>query len=333
MRAHDHYVLGLDIGIATLGWALLDQTETAVRAAGVWTFDAPETPKEGVPKTAVRRLHRGQRRVISRRRQRMNAVRALFAEAGLLPNAAPGALKMPGLDPWRLRVEGLDRRLAGEELAVALGHIARQRGFRSNAKREAQANAVAETSKMKKAISQAQERLAQYRTVGEMLWRDERFRDRRGELPPVFRGRNRDGDYSRTVLRADLEAEVRTLFAAQRRFGNRPATEDLQQRLAETAFAQRPLRDSEDRVGTCPFEPGERRTARRGYSFERFRLLSSALPAERAAARQRAWRAFAHGGRGRPRPRRFQPAEDAQLQDLAQAARTRSGDPLRRRCD
>jgi hypothetical protein len=168
MRAHDHYVLGLYIGIATLGWALLDQTETAVRAAGVWTFDAPETPKEGVPKTAVRRLHRGQRRVISRRRQRMNAVRALFAEAGLLPNAAPGALKMPGLDPWRLRVEGLDRRLAGEELAVALGHIARHRGFRSNAKREAQANAVAETSKMKKAISQAQERLAQYRTVGEM---------------------------------------------------------------------------------------------------------------------------------------------------------------------
>ncbi len=55
--------------------------------------------------------------------------------------------------------------------------------------------------------------------------------------------------------------------------GNRLATEDLQQRFAELAFSQRPLRDSEDKLGACPFEPGERRTARRGYSFERFRLL------------------------------------------------------------
>ena len=62
-------------------------------------------------------------------------------------------------------------------------------------------------------------------------------------------------------------------FAAQRRLGNRLATENLQERFAEAAFSQRPLRDSEDKLGACPFEPGERRTARRGYSFERFRLL------------------------------------------------------------
>ncbi len=106
----------------------------------------------------MRRLHYGQRRVISRRRQRMNAVRALFAEADLLPNAAPDALKVPGLDPWRLRAEGLDRTLAGDELAVVLGHIARHRGFRSNAKRDAQANAAADASKMKKAIARTRER-------------------------------------------------------------------------------------------------------------------------------------------------------------------------------
>ena len=87
MRTYDRYVLGLDVGIATVGWALLNEAEAEIGAAGVWAFDAPETPKEGVPKTAVRRSHRGQRRVISRRRQRMNSVRALFAEAGLLSNA------------------------------------------------------------------------------------------------------------------------------------------------------------------------------------------------------------------------------------------------------
>ena len=37
---------------------------------------------------------------------------------------------------------------------------------------------------------------------------------------------------------------------------------------------QRPLRDSEDKVGPCPFEPGEKRTAKHAPSFEMFRFLS-----------------------------------------------------------
>ena len=141
------------------------------------------------------------------------------------------------MDPWRLRAEGLDRPLAVDELAVALGHIARHRGFRSNAKREAQANAAADASKMKKAIAETQERLAQYRSLGEMLWRDERFREARGDLPPVFRGRNRDGDYSRTVLRADLEAEVGRSSPRSAGSATDWRQKLLQERFAEIAFS------------------------------------------------------------------------------------------------
>lgn len=259
--------LGLDIGIASVGWALIEWAGDGgrIEGAGVWTFDAPETDKERTPKTALRRLHRGQRRVIRRRRQRMDAVRALFLAAGLLADGGKDGLKIKGLDPWRLRAEGLDRRLAPTEFAVALGHIARHRGFRSNAKRDAASNAADETSKMKKAIAVNQERLAQYRTLGEMLCKDEHFQERR---------RNRSNDYSRSVLRCDHEAEVRKLFHHQRALGNTLASEDLESRFAEIAFTQRPLQDSDEKVGFCPFEAGERRTARRGYSFERFRLLS-----------------------------------------------------------
>ncbi len=259
--------LGLDIGIASVGWGLIEWTTDggSVVGAGVWSFDAPETAKERTPKTALRRLYRGQRRVLRRRGQRMNAVRALFHEAGLLSDSGKDGLKIKGLDPWRLRAEGIDRQLAPAEFAVALGHIARHRGFRSNAKRDTASNAADETSKMKKAIAANQERLAQYRTLGEMLWKDPHFQERR---------RNRSNDYSRSILRADHEAEVRRLFERQRQLGNALATEDLEGRFAEFAFSQRPLQDSDERVGYCPFEPAERRTARRGYSFERFRLLS-----------------------------------------------------------
>ncbi len=260
-------IFGIDGGIASIGWAVLDiEDDTAtIVAAGVRMFDAPETDKERTPTNAVRRLHRGQRRVIRRRRQRMAALRLMFQQHGLLADADRDALKRPGLDPWTLRAEALERVLSGAEFAVALGHIARHRGFRSNAKREAGANAADETSKMKKAIAATQERLGQWQTVGLMFARD-----------PEYTGRkhNRGLNFDRSIQRSDHEAEVRALFAAQRRLGNGLATEDLQAAFEDEAFSQLPLQDSEHLLAACPFEPDQKRTARRCYAFELFRLLS-----------------------------------------------------------
>ena len=260
-------IFGIDGGIASIGWAVLDVAEEVqtIVAAGARMFDAPETDKDRTPTNAVRRLHRGQRRVIRRRRQRMAAIRRLFQQHGLLDAAHRDALKQPALDPWRLRAEGLERVLSGPALAVALGHIARHRGFRSNAKRDYGANAADDTSKMKKAIEATRERLGQWETIGQMFARHPDYAERK---------RNRGQDYSRSILRGDQENEVRALFAAQRRLGNALATEDLQAAYADKAFSQRPLADSEHMVQRCPFEPGEMRAARRSYAFEMFRLLS-----------------------------------------------------------
>lgn len=259
-------VLGIDGGIASVGWAMLEigDEQAAVLGLGTWMFDTPETDKERRPKSEIRREKRGQRRVIRRRRQRMAAVRRRLADHGLLPDAGREALKCPGLDPWALRVAGLDRRLTSLEFAVVLGHLARHRGFRSNAKTPKASNA-AEDSKMKQAMAATAERLQHWRTVGEMLVKDEAFQ---GRL------HNRDGDYSRSVLRDDLAAETRRLFATQHRLGNPHANDDLLLEFSDLAFTQRPLQDSEDKVGLCPFEPAERRAAKHAYSFELFRLLS-----------------------------------------------------------
>ncbi len=274
-------ILGLDIGIASCGWGIIDidgsiPKDGRIVAAGVRCFDAPLVDKTKEPKSAARRRARGQRRVIRRRRQRMNKVRQLLHENGILPNRGADALaeaairvsagkQAPPVTPWTLRAAVHERKLSADELAIVLGHIARHRGFKSNSKAQGNANAADETSKMKKAMEATRESLAQYRSFGDMLANDPKFAERK---------RNREGDYSHTAKRSDLDDEVRAIFSSQRRFGNPAATETLQETFRDIAFSQRPLQDSEDLVGNCPFEAGEKRTARRAPSFELFRYLS-----------------------------------------------------------
>lgn len=275
---HMMRVLGLDVGIASCGWAILEMNGDGGRivAAGARCFDPPLVPKTGEPKSAGRRTARGQRRVVHRRRLRMNRVRELLTRNGILPVAnrdalaeaarrLSGANTEGGASPWRLRAAAHDRALSHDEFALVLGHIARHRGFRSNSKREAGANAPDETSKMKKAMEQTREGLAKYRAFGEMIASDPKFAERQ---------RNRDKDYSHTPKRSDLEAETRAIFAAQRRFGQQTAGDLLERDFAELAFSQRPMQDSETMLGACPFEPAEKRTSKQAPSFELFRFLS-----------------------------------------------------------
>jgi CRISPR-associated endonuclease Csn1 len=280
-------VLGLDGGIASIGWALIEIDNEIVAGAakgqiigaGTWMFDPPEDKGQSGTKlrSAERRLFRGQRHVIRRRRQRMNMLRGLFVQYGLLPTSNRDSLKIPGFDPWRLRVAALERELTAAELAVALGHIARHRGFKSNAKGAA-ANAD-DRGKVLKASAETQEKLTKYGTSARMLIEDDSFVVREtirrdGSSERVRRFRNREGDYSRSLLRDDLESEVRAIFRAQRRLRSGFATAELEREFLETAFFQRPLQDSEAMIGRCPFEPSQKRAAKRSPSFELFRYLS-----------------------------------------------------------
>lgn len=266
---NERLTFGIDLGIGSCGWAVLRHADAAgepgvIEGLGSWCFDVPETSKERIPTNQVRRSNRLLRRVIRRRRNRMAEIRRLFLAQGLLPSADEDALKRPRLDPWELRARGLDQCLRAEEFAVALGHIAKHRGFRSSAKRKA-ANTSGDDGKMLSALEVTRDRLARYRTVGEMFARDPEYSARR---------RNRDGIFDRTVARDDLIHEVGKLFKAQRARGGAFASPDLEADFNAIAFRQAEMQDSERLVGNCPFERDEKRAARWAPSFERFRLLT-----------------------------------------------------------
>jgi len=273
--------LGIDLGIASCGWALIDWPDTdspgTILGMGAWCFDVPETDKERTPTNQIRRANRLLRRVIRRRRTRMAELRKLFEQQKLIADRDPEHLKKQKLDPWEIRARGLDKLLTGDQFAAGLLHIAKRRGFKSNAKRDAGANTASEDGKVLKALEQTTEKLARYRTPGEMFARDPEF---------ALRRRNRTGDYSRVMLRDELSHEVRKLFEAQKRLGNSFANSDFQEKYEAITFFQRSLQDSEAIVGFCGFEKTEKRAAKHAPSFEQFRFLSKLINVRVTAPRE-----------------------------------------------
>ena len=188
------YVLGLDVGIASVGWAVVNLDRHRVEGLGVRGFSAAEDPKTKAPLAEPRRLQRSARRRLARRAERLRRAKDLFVEFGLLASsdrdtAFTTARHKP--DPWQLRAEGLDRLLTGEELARALFHIAKHRGFKSNR--------IADRSKEE----------------GRMLESIQRSRD------PQFddHKRSKADSYANSVERGMLEDDIRALFEARQAAG------------------------------------------------------------------------------------------------------------------
>ncbi|QCE34604.1 type II CRISPR RNA-guided endonuclease Cas9 [Acetobacteraceae bacterium] len=174
------------------------------------------------------------------------------------------------LSPWALRVRGLDNILSGPELAVALGHIAKHRGFKSNAK-----NGGKEDSAIKKAYGKVadliKENPEKYRTFAEVLIDHPKAQ---GRL------RNRNGIYDCTPSRELLYDEVKLIFERQRALGSKIATKELEEKFCGFAFHQRPLQDSHELVGYCGLDRQknpqntEKRASMKAPSFEQFRMLT-----------------------------------------------------------
>ena len=80
------YILGLDIGISSVGWGLLllDEHDNPCKIIDVGSriFPPGETDKTGESRAKERREKRGTRRVTRRREFRVDRVRNLLYETG-----------------------------------------------------------------------------------------------------------------------------------------------------------------------------------------------------------------------------------------------------------
>lgn len=230
----EKYVLGLDIGISSVGWGLIrlkeDGNLTRIIDTGVKIFSPGEVPKTGASKNLVRRSKRGVRRITRRREFRVDRVRYLLNLNGYLGNELVtgkvseindeltniynSMLKNyyvgKNISPYELKVKALDEKLNRDELSIVLVHYAKHRGYKSNRVDENESN---DTGKVKAGIAKNEEvmKAKGYRTVSEMFVKDkERFGDRI---------RNTNGEYQMCVTREMYLDEINKVLDAQIKFG------------------------------------------------------------------------------------------------------------------
>lgn len=259
------YVLGLDIGVASVGAALLGSDH--IVGLHVRAFDKAETAKEGESLNTIRRAARLTRRRIRRRAFRLLRLRRLLKREGLIARHDPTQLDS-AVSPWQLRAEGLDRKLNDREWAIVLYHVVKHRGFQSNRKSEAKSDEKA--GEMLSGVTANQQRMQQagWRTIGEMAERDPTFAEAK---------RNKGGGYTHTFSRSDLERELRELFKQQRAFGNTHTSAAFEKAIHTLLLARKPTLSGTNllkMVGRCTFESSEFRAPKASHTTERFLWLT-----------------------------------------------------------
>ena len=260
-----HYILGIDLGIASVGWAVveIDEKENPLRLidVGVRTFERAEVPKTGESLALSRRLARSARRLTQRRVARLKKAKRLLKSENILLSTDE---HLPH-QVWQLRVEGLDRKLERQEWAAVLLHLIKYRGYLSQRKSESKSENK-ELGALLSGVASNHELLQQttYRTPAELAVK--KFEVEEGHI------RNQQGAYTHTFSRLDLLAEMELLFSRQQHLGNPFTSEKLLEKLTALLMWQKPALSGDailKMLGKCTFED-EYKAAKNTYTAERF---------------------------------------------------------------
>ncbi len=297
-RKNSRFILGLDIGANSIGWALMgtknnkpnhiERTSARIFEAGV-DGQMEQGREESLNKK--RRDARGQRRTIFRRAGRKKDLWSLLQGAGLaaegMPNEALPALDKKLSDSWMkklglkskdkeqerarflhvvpyfLRAHALDEKLTPHELGRALYHLAQRRGFLSNRKatpKDKEKKKEEEGIKAKMADLQRKIDASATRTLGEYF----------SKLNP-----EEERIRSRYTTRNMYEKEFEEIWRAQSSHHPRVLTEDFRKKVHHAIFYQRPLKIRKEFIGDCEFEKDRKRAPWALLVAQRFRLIQN----------------------------------------------------------
>ncbi len=275
------YRLGIDLGITSVGYSVLETNMQGepirIITAGSRIFDAAENPKDGSSLALPRREARAARRRSRRRVHRLDRIKSLMERKNIITKSQLEKLYNRGglSDIYKVRYEALQRRLSREEFARLLVHLAKRRGFKSTYKEIATNKEIGQVYTCALINEELMIKNA-YRTVGEMLYKDEKF---------LLAKRNKSERYNNAVSRDMIAKEMGIIFQLQRSFKNPYADSDFEKEYTDIALCQRSFEEGpggeskyagnqiEKMIGRCSFEKDEPRAVKASYTAEMFILM------------------------------------------------------------
>ncbi|MBO4474794.1 MAG: type II CRISPR RNA-guided endonuclease Cas9, partial [Clostridiales bacterium] len=306
-------ILGLDVGIGSLGWAVIDEDQHRIVDFGVRIFESGE---EGASKAAdrasqVRRRYRSTKRLNKRRKQRKLRLKQFIEEQGIISvEDINKAYRTKGFNPdvWKMRAEGLERKLEPIELAAVLINLSNYRGYQDFYD-DADEEDAGKLSEAKNKINTIyNEKRKYYKTIGEMIYREDCFRSSAdGVLTIRNKARRENGkkvtDYKYLIDRRYLKDELKVLLSYQREFGYEQLTDDVIDACCGIIFVQRDFEDGpgpnkdtnpkrreammnslkghqtysgfDELVGNCPFFPEEKRGHKNSQLYDIYVLINT----------------------------------------------------------
>lgn len=297
------YILGLDIGSNSIGWAVLALDENTGRPAGLARVGARvfqdhvnqgfETGAEEPP-GQKRREMRGQRRLLDRRKRRLYKLARILQDAGLFPaddmnspeqrhqfftnldkriadelKSTPGGLTplpKPAMLPYLLRAQALDNKLPLHHLARALYHLAQRRGFKSN--RLFAPKKDEEHKKVEPAISELENKIkaSGSRTLGEYF----------SKIDPAKEEKHIRRNYTGRKMFQD---EFKEIWSKQQVYYPDVLTDALKAVIDRAIFFQLPMKSSKHLIGKCELEPDRARAPWGLLAAQCFRLVQGVINA------------------------------------------------------
>jgi len=283
------FILGLDLGPNSIGWAMVNADEdgnpttgffdtsgadhppmgSRVFEAGLQNFD---TAKEQSLNQA-RRTARSMRRNHARRNARRKSVLKELIRSGLLPAAPAERDAIFRLDAYEVRARALDHPLQPYDIGRALYHLSQRRGFRSNrksGKAKEDQGILLEIGELAKAIESGG-----YRTLGEYLH--------------SIRSRSKASKIRKQHTRRDMSmSEFEAITASQKQHHPHALSDETIERLRHFIYFQHPFELTEERrlrapsranlhrapsVRPCPLIPEMQCCPKGEWIAQRFRIL------------------------------------------------------------
>lgn len=259
-------VLGVDVGVASVGWAMVNMAETgreehAILGMGVRVIPLSADEKDEFSKgkkqskNANRRMKRGMRRNVFRFQLRKSHLRDVLAAAGMLPGAPLFGLDKLAL--WQLRARAASEQIALDELGRVLFHLNQKRGYQSNRKTDG-SESDAEDTKAKK-NAEDEDGTAALGWVDSINDRGKQLAQAGLTIGQFFAGQMVMNPHTRVKKliypRASYRAEFDRIWKTQAAFYPSVLTEELKKAIGDRIiFHQRPLRSVKRFVNGCQFE-------------------------------------------------------------------------------